>query len=254
MHTRESLKRDLKAMELAPEDTVLIHSSMKAIGEVDEGAEAVLDALMEYFAPGLLVFPTLSFRFVNAEQPVFSVLDTPCCTGILPELFRKRPGVKRSLAPTHSLGAYGRDADSFVAGHENFDSPAHKESPWGRLYKRNAYILFVGTGIGCNTFLHGVEEWLPVPGMLTESHQMLEIIDENGNKINRPMRRHLGGHSAWYHLMEPVFREHDGLRDGKFGDAHVHILNARIGGDTVYELLKKTPQFFTAEYQNKEPK
>ena len=250
MHTKESLKRDLAAMGLAPNDTILVHSSMKSVGEVDGKADTVLDALMEYFAQGLVVFPTLSFRYVNAEQPVFSVLDTPSCTGILPELFRKREGVKRSLSPTHSLSAYGKDASEFVAGHENFDSPAHPDSPWGKLYRRNAYILFVGTTIGCNTFLHGVEEWLPVPGMLTEHHQKLEIIDENGNKISRPMRRHLGGHSAWYHLMEPVFREHGGLRDGKFGDAHVYVLSAKVAGDTVFELLKKTPQFFTAEYQN----
>ena len=251
MHTKESLKRDLAAMGLVPTDTVLIHSSMKSIGEVEGRADTVLDALMEYFSDGLLVFPTLSFSSVNADQPVFSVLDTPCCNGILPELFRKRPGVKRSLSPTHSLGAFGKDAEEFVSGHENFDSPAHPDSPWGKLYRRNAYILFVGTGgIGCNTFLHGVEEWLPVPGMLTESHQMLEIIDENGRKINRPMRRHLGGHSAWYHLMEPVFREHGGLHDGKFGDAHVYILRSRVAGDTVFELLKKIPQFFTADYQN----
>ena len=252
MHTKESLKRDLAAMGLVSTDTVLIHSSMKSIGEVEGRADTVIDALMEYFTDGLLVFPTLSFRSVNAEQPVFSVLDTPCCNGILPELFRKRPGVKRSLSPTHSLSAFGKDAEEFVAGHENFDSPAHPDSPWGKLYRRNAYILFVGTnGIGCNTFLHGVEEWLPVPGMLTESHQMLEIIDENGKKISRPMRRHLGGHSAWYHLMEPVFRENGGLHDGKLGDAYVYVLHSKVAGDTVFELLKKTPQFFTAEYQNK---
>ena len=227
MHTKESLKRDLKAMGLSSEQTVLIHSSMKSIGDVDGKADTVLDALQEYFADGLLVFPTLSFRFVNAETPVFSVLDTPCCTGILPELFRKRPGVKRSLAPTHSLGAFGSDAEDFVSGHENFDSPAHPDSPWGKLYKRNAVIMFIGTGIGCNTYLHGVEEWLPVPGMLTETHQQLVIVDENGKHIPRSMRRHLGGHSAWYHLMEHPFRNQNALREGKFGDAHVFLLDAK---------------------------
>ena len=62
MHTKESLKRDLAAMGLAPNDTILVHSSMKSVGEVDGKADAVLDALMEYFAQGLVVFPTLSFR------------------------------------------------------------------------------------------------------------------------------------------------------------------------------------------------
>ena len=48
-------------MGLKTEQTVLVHSSMRAIGEVENRADGVLDALMEYFAPGLLVFPTLTF-------------------------------------------------------------------------------------------------------------------------------------------------------------------------------------------------
>lgn len=250
MHTKESLKCDLAAMGLEPGQTVLVHSSMKAIGEVDGGADTVLDAFQEYFSSGLLVFPALSYSLINTENPVFSVKDTPCCIGLLPEMFRKRPGVKRSLCPTHSLSAYGKDAEGFIAGHENFDSPAHPDSPWGKLYHRNAVIMFLGVGIKCNTYLHGVEEWLPVPGMLTDTHQPLEIIDENGKHIPRPMRRHLGGHSRWYGLMEQPFREHDALREGHFGDAHVYLLDARKAGDIVLELLKKHPQFFTEEYQN----
>lgn len=249
MFTRETLKCDLKSMGLHPGQTVLIHSSMRAIGEVSGGADTVLDAICEYFEPGLVVFPTLSFSYVNAEHPEFSVSETPCCTGILPELFRRRPGVKRSHCPTHSLSALGKDAADFVSGHGNFDSPAHRNSPWGKLYDRSAVILFVGTGINCNTFIHGVEEWLPVPGMLTDSRQELVIIDENAVRIKRPMRRHLGGHSKWYHLMASPFRENKALREGMFGNAKVHILDARAAGDLVYQILKRTPLFFTDEYQ-----
>ncbi|MBQ9775531.1 MAG: AAC(3) family N-acetyltransferase [Lentisphaeria bacterium] len=249
MHTKKSLKRDLAAMGLAPEQTVLIHSSMKSIGEVEGGADIVLDALQEYFAPGLLVFPTLTWDCVDAAHPVFSVNDTPGCVGILAELFRKRPGVKRSLSPTHSVAAYGKDAEVFVAGHERFDSPAHPDSPWGKLYHRNAVILFIGTGIACNTYLHGVEEWLPVPGMLTDQQEQLVIIDEKGKRIPRPMRRHVGAHSHWYSLMEQPFRDQGALRDGTLGDAHVHLVDARKAGDIVFELLKKHPLFFTEEFQ-----
>jgi aminoglycoside 3-N-acetyltransferase len=251
MHTRETLKSDLARMGLNPEQTVLIHSSMRAVGTVENRADGVLDALMEYFAPGLLVFPTLTYRYVNAENPEFSVTDTPACTGILPELFRKRPGVFRSLHPTHSVAAAGKEAKEFIAGHENFDSPAHRNSPWGKLYDRNAVILFIGTALSCNTFLHGVEEWLPVPGMLTDKPQDLIIRTADNRKIKRPSRRHLGQHSAWYHLMEQPFRENDALKEGSFGDAHVYLLDARKAGDTVYSLLKKQPLFFTKEYQEK---
>jgi len=238
-------------MGLKPEQTVLVHSSMRTIGEVENRADGVLDALMEYFAPGLLVFPTLTYNSVNAEHPVFSETDTPTCTGILPELFRKRAGVYRSLHPTHSVAAAGREAKEFVSGHENFDSPAHRNSPWGKLYDRNAVILFIGATLYSNTFLHGVEEWLPVPGMLTETPQQLVIETANLRRIPRPMRRHVGHHSQWYGLMEVLFRENNALSEGKFGDAKVYLLDAKKAGDLVYALLQKTPLFFTEEYQSK---
>lgn len=58
MHTKESLKKQLAAMGLTGEETILIHSSMKAIGETQKGADTVLDALMEFFEKGLLLLPT----------------------------------------------------------------------------------------------------------------------------------------------------------------------------------------------------
>ena len=52
MYTKKDLLRHLETMGIMPDDTVLIHSSMKAIGEVLGGADTVLDALMEYLSEG----------------------------------------------------------------------------------------------------------------------------------------------------------------------------------------------------------
>ena len=250
MHTKESLKRDLKALGLKETDFVLVHSSLKSIGEVEGRADAVLSAMEEYLSGGLLILPTLSWSAVNDKQPVYSVRDTPSSVGALTEIFRKRPGVFRSLHPTHSLAAKGPRAAEFVAGHEKFDSPAHKDSPWGRLYSWCAKIMFIGTGqINCNTFLHGVEEWLPVPGMLTETHQQLVVFDEKGNRFEVPSRRHQGAHSRWYHLLEKEYREAGAVTEGVFGSAKVVILDAVKVGDITFEVLKKEPRFFTDDYQ-----
>lgn len=54
MYTKEELKQQLRNVGLTGKETILIHSSMKAIGEVEGGADIVLDAWMEYFAEGLL--------------------------------------------------------------------------------------------------------------------------------------------------------------------------------------------------------
>lgn len=55
MYTKEMLKEQLHEMGLKPADAVMVHSSMKSIGEVEGRADTVLDALMEYFTDGLLM-------------------------------------------------------------------------------------------------------------------------------------------------------------------------------------------------------
>lgn len=89
-YTKADLKHDLAAMGLTGNETILIHSSMKSIGTVEGGADTVLDALMEFFAEGLLLLPTHTWRFINEENRMFDVCRSPCCVGILPELFRQR--------------------------------------------------------------------------------------------------------------------------------------------------------------------
>ncbi|MEG0766682.1 MAG: AAC(3) family N-acetyltransferase, partial [Clostridia bacterium] len=168
MHTKQSLCQDLQKAKIYPNDTVIMHFSMKAIGSVEGGAEGVLDALMTYFQPGLLVLPALTWANVHAEQPIFDPLQTPCCVGLLPEMFRKRMGVVRSWHPTHSVAAYGADAAAFCAGNERCDTPCARTSPWGKLLDRGAKIALVGCTLTSCTFLHGVEEWADVPGRLEE--------------------------------------------------------------------------------------
>ena len=96
MYTKENLKQQLHSMKLTGKETILIHSSMKAIGEVESGADTVLDAWMEYFADGLLLLPTHTWANVNAECPVYDYRSTPSCVGLLTNLFRRRDEIGRA--------------------------------------------------------------------------------------------------------------------------------------------------------------
>lgn len=122
-YTKQTLQQDLAAMGLTGTETILIHSSMKSIGAVEGGADTVLDALMEFFAEGLLLLPTHTWQSIDQDHPVFDVRRSPCCVGILPELFRQRPGVVRSLHPTHSIAACGRGAAEYLAGELENNTP-----------------------------------------------------------------------------------------------------------------------------------
>lgn len=244
MPTHDSLTRDLARLGIDPAGTLLVHASGKSVGEVPGGVDAIVGALVDFMAPGLLVMPALSWRFVDAANPEFSVLDTPGCVGSVPEHFRRRPGVVRSWHPTHSVCALGAESEAFVAGHEAFDTPCARQSPWGRLLDRRSKILFIGTGLSCNTFLHAVEEWQNVPGSLTETRQSLITVAPDGRRIPVPSRRHAGNRSKHYARMEPLFLAADAVRLGRFGDASCHLADASLMEQVTRGCLEKDIDWF----------
>lgn len=132
-YTKEYLKRQLGEAGLQGTDTILIHSSMKAIGEVEGGAETVLDAWMEYFEWGLLLLPTHTWAQMSEEHSVYDPAGEESCAGLLTNLFRRRPGVVRSLHPAHSVAVYGRDDAAYVAGQENCNTPCTPGGCYDRL-------------------------------------------------------------------------------------------------------------------------
>ncbi|MBQ9500584.1 MAG: AAC(3) family N-acetyltransferase [Lentisphaeria bacterium] len=246
-HTKESLTADLVRGGLRRTDTVLVHSSMKSIGDVAGRADTVLDALTEYFAPsGLLVLPTLSWR-LNENDPVFDPGETASQVGILPELFRRRPGVIRSWHPTHSVAAAGRDAAEFTAGHEKFDTPCARNSPWGRFFDRGGRIVFIGASIAHNTFFHALEEWyLPREAVFRPRQEML-YVQLPDRRIPVPSWRHRPNHSSLFAKPEAEMRRLGILKDFRFGDAPSCIIDSVSAAALVKRLLAADPLCFTPQ-------
>ncbi|WP_438448735.1 AAC(3) family N-acetyltransferase [Gorillibacterium sp. sgz5001074] len=246
MFTKESLKDQLRGMNLPSEGTLLVHSSMKSMGEVEGGADTVLDALSEHMAPGLLVLPAHTWSYINAENPRFDVRESPVCVGILPELFRKRPGVVRSWHPTHSVAALGKEAEAFTRGDEHCDTPCARDSAWGRLLDRQAVILLVGVDLRRNTFIHGVEEWVGIPGRMTDAHQALLTVTPDGREIPVPSRRHCGlSWSAHFWKVEEVLVRRRAMRYGLLGNAQVRICDTVKLTEVLTEMLRANPDLFS---------
>lgn len=189
-YTKLDLLQDLADMGLTGQETILIHFSMKSIGPVDGGADTVLDALMEFFRPGLLLLPTHTWRTINAANPVFDVCTSSCCVGILPELFRQRPGVVRSLHPTHSMAGYGQQVVSYLAGEELRNTPCTPGGCYDRLKDVGGKILLVGVTHARNTYIHSIEEVLNVPHRLADQPMKLQSVDTDGSAHTVYMRSH----------------------------------------------------------------
>ena len=58
MYTKKDLLRNLSEIGVDSFGTLMVHISCKAVGEVEGRGDAILDLLVEYMRPGLLVLPS----------------------------------------------------------------------------------------------------------------------------------------------------------------------------------------------------
>lgn len=246
MFTKTVLKEQLTQMGLQHTDTVLIHSSMKTIGEVEDGADGVLDVWQEYFEEGLLLLPTHTWANVNVDNPIYDPANTESCVGLLTNMFRKRPGVVRSLHPTHSMAAYGKGAAEYVAGEEFCNTPCTPGGCYDRLRQVNGKILLVGVGHERNTFIHSVEEVLNIPNRLADKPMELTVCMPDGSRRKVYMRKHYNPQqphiSEDFVKLNQAFLDCGVVKEVQFGDAKCLLCDARGIFEVTRHVLAPEPE------------
>ena len=245
MYTKQQLMQQLDNIGVNPKGTLKVHSSYRAIGEVEGHGDAVINTLMEYMQGGLLVLPTHTWDCVNIRNPVMDVLYTPSNVGILTNLFRKRENVYRSLHPTHSVAAIGKDVKKFLAGEEKINTPCGQGGVYYKLWERNAQILLLGVNFTCNTFIHGIEEW-DNHGKDTISKKQTDLytINYQGQRLHTPQYRHcaLIGSDTFSKLEAPSIQAGI-LSLGFFGDASTRLMNAKPLRELTAKILAEDNQY-----------
>ena len=156
---------DLKKLGVEEGDVLYVFSSLKSIGYVPGGPEVVIDALTEALGPdGTLVLPCFYFiggemTLTLEENKIFNPKTTPTVLGLIPEAFRRRPGVYRSVHPTHSVCAFGSRAKWITDGHENCATTFGKGTPFDKMMELDAKSLGIGVNIfRVISFIHYFED------------------------------------------------------------------------------------------------
>jgi aminoglycoside 3-N-acetyltransferase len=243
MFTKEDIRNQLKEMNAPKNSVVLMHTSLKAIGETEGRAEGLLETLTEYFTEegGLFLVPT--HTWANLKYPDEITMDmSSCetCIGVFPSVALRHPSGVRSLHPTHSMVAFGKKAEEYVAGEEFIETSTSAKGCYGKLFDYDGYVLLVGVGQERNTYIHAVEEMLDVPFRLSENAVRTTIKLKNGEISERYIHHHAGiPHiSERYVKYEPAFRHFGIVKDGKIGNADAMLISARKIKEVV-ELIRE---------------
>jgi aminoglycoside 3-N-acetyltransferase len=252
MITKQQLTEDLRAMGIQPNDTVLIHISMKSVGEVEGGADGLIDAFCEYLTDGLFLVPTHTWDGVNADNPIYDVRTSVPCIGAVPRVAAFRKDGIRSLHPTHSIWAYGKNAESFVRGEENAASPAPVGFCWDKLADMGAKILLIGVSHNRNTFIHSIDERMNLPDRLGDPYA-LTIVDHCGNALDRSMRPHRCSRtndvSKFYINFEKPLVALSAQSFGQLGNAQVRIVDAQKCREIVSRIYSRSEADIFTQYR-----
>lgn len=243
MFSEKELADQIRAMGILPTDTVIVHSSLRAVGATENGADGLINAFLQVLTEGLLLIPTHTWAVVGKDQPVFDVRATVPNIGTLPQVAAFRPDGLRSLHPTHSVAAFGKNAAAYIAGEEKSGSPAPSGGVMHRLAAVGAKILLVGVGHESNTFIHSLDEEAQIPDRLYPESYEIIILDHSGNRHITQFRHHrCSKHpdvSENYPNFEPALMATGAQRLGKLGNAVVRIVDAAKCREVVLRILSR---------------
>lgn len=233
--TPAELLTALRRLGVAPGDVLMVHSAFDRLSGFRGGPVDVIGALQEAVGPrGTLLMPTIPFPGTAVAyargDPVFDPRHTVSLMGLITELFRRSPGVVRSLHPTHSVAAWGCRAETLIAGHEQAETPCGRGTPYGRLLEYDGKILLAGVPANTMTFNYFVAEELgprlAVPVLTRETYPLrsrgpdgtvrvsnVRLFSERLDHDMRPLVRELRRRGTW--------------REQRVGRVRLNLLKAR---------------------------
>jgi aminoglycoside 3-N-acetyltransferase len=250
MYARTRLITDLRALGVTAGDVVMLHASVRAVGEIAGGPDEIHLAIKDAITPeGTLVMYASCPRYydevgrgnlsaaeeaeVLATLPPFSPETARAArdNGALVEMFRTYPGsrVNHHVARFVSWGKY----TDHLFSSQPWDWAFGRDSALDRFAQLDGKILLLGSDLDTVTFLHYVEHVADIPNKRVARFKVPVL--ENGQRVWREMKEYdtsdAGAHVNWpphfFELLVRAFLRRTANDGGLVGSARSYLLSAR---------------------------
>jgi aminoglycoside N3'-acetyltransferase len=250
VHSRRELAAAFSALGVAPGDTIMVHASVRAVGEVAGGPDqihlAIKDAITErgtmmmyascpdyYDDIGRGVHPGSFEREILDKMPAFEAATARAArdNGTLVEFFRSYPG---TLVNDHvaRFAVWGANARHLIS-EQPWHFPFGRGSALDRFVELDGKILLIGCDHDNVTFLHYAEHILDVPDLRVVTMEVPWI--EDGERVWKEVKEvdtsGAGAHPNWpdrfFSQIVNAYLARTNNRGGRVGHAHCFLFDAR---------------------------
>lgn len=250
MHSREELADGFRLLGLAPGDVVMVHASVRSVGEIAGGPDqihlAIKDAITDtgtlvmyascpeyYDEVGRGVHPGSIEAALLDKMPAFDARSARAArdNGTLVEFFRSFPG---SLVNDHvaRFVVWG-DQASHLISEQPWDFALGKGSVLDRFHQLGGKILLIGCDHDTVTFLHYAEHLLDVPDLRIATFEVPVL--EDGKRVWKEIKEvdtsGAGAHPNWpdrfFARIVNAYLSKTQNRGGRVGHAHCFLFDSQ---------------------------
>lgn len=189
--SKEEISDIIQSLDIGGVD-VMLHSSMANIGKMSGGCKWVSECLLNKvdIKNHTLLVSALpyrgQFKSYLEKNPTFDVSSAPIAMGAINEYIGSMQGAKRSIHPTHSVVAIGKDAVTYTNEHHLDETPFGIHSPYFKLIKNKGKVILFGATLNNLTFIHAIEDILGdcnPDNVYYKKRFSINCYDINGNNV-----------------------------------------------------------------------
>ena len=250
MFTRADLARDLRTLGLTSGDVVMVHASVRAVGEVAGGPDEIHLAIKDVLgSEGTLIMYASCPQYVDEvgrgnltaaqeaevldKLPPFDAATARSSrdNGALVELLRTYPGSRVNQHPARFV-IWGKSTD-YLFLRQPWNYAFGRDSALERFVELDGKILMLGSDHDTVTFLHYAEHIVDISGKRIARFKVPVL--ENGMRVWREMEEFNtasdGLHPNWTdRFFAEIVDGHlaaTGNRGGLVGNAMSYVMSAR---------------------------